>query len=101
MGIKFTSSEEKFEKFLQPVNNRECEHFKLARKFMHKKDYRRAIKEYLMSMIFTKPDTLVYKEVSKAYKKIKCYDKAINHLVKARTISRFDSEIYYELGLNQ
>ena len=78
MGIKFTNSEEKLEKFLQPVYTRECEHFKLARKFMNKKNYRQAIKEYLMSMIFTKPDTQVYKEVSKAYKKIKCYDKAIS-----------------------
>ena len=53
-----------------------------------------------MSMIFSKPDISLYKEISKAYKKIKCYDKAISHLVKAKTISRFDSEIYYELGLN-
>lgn len=100
MGIKVTCCEEKFEKFLQSVDNKECEHFKLARKFMNQRNYRQAIKEYLMSMIFSKPDITLYKEISKAYKKIKCYDKAINHLVKAKTMSRFDSEIYYELGLN-
>ena len=84
MGIKFTNNEQKLEKYLQPVYTKECEHFKLARKFMHQKNYRKAIKEYLMSMIFTKSDIETYKEISKAYKKIKCYDKAINHLKKAK-----------------
>lgn len=41
-----------------------------------------------------------YLELAKSYKKLKKYDKAINNLNKAKSISSFNSEIYYELGIN-
>ena len=67
---------------------------------MLNKDYRMAIKEYLLAMMLNKNNIDAIKGASNAYKKLKEYDKAIKHLKNARSIYGFDSEIYYELGLN-
>lgn len=68
--------------------------------FMLQSEYRKAIKEYLVSLMLDKSDVRTYKSTSKAYKNLQEYDKAIKHLKSARSVYGFDSEIYYELGLN-
>lgn len=68
--------------------------------FMLKNEYRKAVKEYLVSLMIDKNNIPACKGASKAYKNLKEYDKAIKHLKNARNIYGFDSEIYYELGLN-
>lgn len=72
----------------------------LGDSFMLKNEYRKAVKEYLVSLMIDKNNILAYKGASKAYKNLKEYDKAIKHLKSARNVYGFDSEIYYELGLN-
>ena len=72
----------------------------LGDNFMLKNEYRLAVKEYLVSLMIDKNNTYAHKGVSKAYKNLKEYDKAIKHLKSARNVYGFDSEIYYELGLN-
>ncbi len=72
----------------------------LGDSFMLKNEYRKAIKEYLVSLMIDKNNIPAYKGASKAYKNLKEYDKAIKHLKSARNVYGFDSEIYYELGLN-
>ncbi len=68
--------------------------------FMLKNEYRKAVKEYLVSLMIDKNNVYARKGASKAYKNLKEYDKAIKHLKDARSVYGFDSEIYYELGLN-
>ncbi len=68
--------------------------------FMLKNEYRKAVKEYLVSLMLDKKNIYAIKGASKAYKNLREYDKAIKHLKNARNIYGFDSEIYYELGLN-
>ena len=72
----------------------------LGDSFMLKNEYRKAVKEYLISLMIDKKNLYAYKGASKAYKNLKEYDKAIKHLKSARNVYGFDSEIYYELGLN-
>ncbi len=72
----------------------------LGDSFMLKNEYRKAVKEYLVSLMIDKANIRAYKGASKAYKNLKEYDKAIKHLKNARNVYSFDSEIYYELGLN-
>ena len=72
----------------------------LGDSFMLKNEYRKAVKEYLVSLMIDKNNLMACKGASKAYKNLKEYDKAIKHLKNARNIYGFDSEIYYELGLN-
>ena len=72
----------------------------LGDSFMLKNDYRKAVKEYLVSLMIDKKNIRAYKGASKAYKNLREYDKAIKHLKNARNVYSFDSEIYYELGLN-
>ena len=72
----------------------------LGDNFMLKNEYRLAVKEYLVSLMIDKNNTHAHKGASKAYKNLKEYDKAIKHLKSARNVYGFDSEIYYELGLN-
>ena len=67
---------------------------------MLKNEYRKAVKEYLVSLMIDKNNVCAYKGASKAYKNLHEYDKAIKHLKNARNVYGFDSEIYYELGLN-
>lgn len=68
--------------------------------FMLKNEYRKALKEYLVSLMLDKNNVKAYKSTSIAYKNLREYDKAIKHLKSARNVYSFDSEIYYELGLN-
>lgn len=72
----------------------------LGDSFMLKNEYRKAVKEYLVSLMIDKNNIYARKGASKAYKNLKEYDKAIKHLKDARNIYGFDSEVYYELGLN-
>lgn len=69
-------------------------------KFMLESQYKRAVEEYLTSIMAEGSNIRPYKAVSKAYKNLKAYDKAIKHLENAKEICQFDPEIYYELGLN-
>lgn len=68
--------------------------------YMEKNMPKKAISEYLKSMMAEGGNINSYLGASKAYKELQEYDKAIKHLEKARKISSFDYEIYYELGLN-
>ena len=68
--------------------------------FMLKNEYRKAVKEYLVSLMIDKNNLPACLGASKAYKNLKEYNKAIKHLKNARNIYGFDSEVYYELGLN-
>lgn len=68
--------------------------------FMLKNEYRKAIKEYLVSLMLDKNNVRAYKSASKAFKNLHEYEKAIKYLKNARNVYGFDSEIYYELGLN-
>ena len=72
----------------------------LGDSFMLQNEYRKAVKEYLVSLMIDKDNIRARKGASKAYKNLKEYDKAIKHLKSAKQIYGFDSEIYYELGLN-
>ena len=72
----------------------------LGDSFMLKNEYRKAVKEYLVSLMIDKNNIHARKGASKAYKNLKEYNKAIKHLKDARNIYGFNSEIYYELGLN-
>jgi len=88
---KFTSS---------PIKKDKAFFCSLGDNFMLKNEYRKAVKEYLVSLMIDKNNLPACKGASKAYKNLKEYDKAIKHLKNARNIYGFDSEIYYELGLN-
>ncbi len=68
--------------------------------FMLKNEYRKAVKEYLVSLMLDKSNIRAYKSASKAFKNLHEYEKAIKYLKNARNVYGFDSEIYYELGLN-
>ena len=83
-----------------PIKKDEKFFCSLGDSFMLKNEYRLAVKEYLVSLMIDKNNTHALKGASKAYKNLKEYDKAIKHLKSARNIYGFDSEIYYELGLN-
>lgn len=105
MGIKYTNTNDSFDK----VKNRGMENpikkdkdFFLAKgdSFLLKNEYRKAVKEYLVSLMMDKNSFKAHKGASIAYKKLKKYNKAIKHLKDARNVYSFDSDIYYELGLN-
>ena len=72
----------------------------LGDSFLLKNEYRKAIKEYLVSLMVDKNNLRAHKGASIAYKNLKEYEKAIKHLKSAREVYSFDSEVYYELGLN-
>lgn len=109
MAFKYTSDKADFKKVKEAANpiapsNPKSEAAKkfssLGDSFMLQNEYRKAVKEYLVSLMVDKNNIYAYKGASKAYKNLKEYDKAIKHLKNARNIYGFDSEIYYELGLN-
>lgn len=100
MSIKYSNNEENFSFMTNPVKKDKSFFCSLGDSFMLKNDYRKAVKEYLVSLMIDKVNVRAYKGVSKAYKNLKEYDKAIKHLKNARNVYSFDSEIYYELGLN-
>ena len=52
----------------------------LGDSFMLKNEYRKAIKEYLVSLMLDKNNYTACLGASKAYKNLKEYDKAIKHL---------------------
>lgn len=102
MGFKYTNKNQN-DFITNPVDNsKKDKKFFLAKgdSFMLKNEYRKAVKEYLVSLMIDKNNVPAYKGASKAYKNLKEYDKAIKHLKQARNVYGFDSEIYYELGLN-
>ena len=105
MTFKYTNDKKDF----NTIKRRFCDNpikkdksFFLAKgdSFMLKNEYRKAVKEYLVSLMIDKNNIPAYLGASKAYKNLKEYNKAIKHLKHARNIYGFDSEIYYELGLN-
>ncbi|MBQ8476197.1 tetratricopeptide repeat protein [bacterium] len=101
MTIKYSNNNDKdFSKMTDPVKKDKSFFCALGDSFMLKNEYRKAIKEYLVSLMIDKNNIYARKGASKAYKNLKEYDKAIKHLKNARNIYGFDSEIYYELGLN-
>jgi tetratricopeptide (TPR) repeat protein len=101
--MSFNYSNTSKENFLKVTNpNKKDEKFFCAMgdSFMLQNEYRKAIKEYLVSLMIDKKNIHAIKGASKAYKNLQEYEKAIKHLKQARNIYGFDSEIYYELGLN-
>ncbi len=105
MSFRYSNNkQETFQKALNYSSDpiKKDEHFFCAKgdDFMLKNEYRKAIKEYLVSLMIDKNNIPAIKGASKAYKNLKEYSKAIKHLKNARNIYGFDSEIYYELGLN-
>ena len=83
-----------------PIKKDENFFCSLGDNFMLNNDYRRAIKEYLISLMLDKNNLKAKLGASKAYKNLKEYDKAIKHLLELKSIYGFNSEIYYELGMN-
>lgn len=94
------NSSNDFSKATDPIKKDKSFFCALGDSFMLKNEYRKAVKEYLVSLMIDKNNIYAIKGASKAYKNLKEYDKAIKHLKNARNIYGFDSEIYYELGLN-
>ncbi len=76
------------------------ETLKKGDEYMQKHMPKEALNEYLKTLFCEKRNPKSYLGVSRAYKELKEYDKAIKHLEKAKNIASFDYEIYYELGLN-
>ncbi|MBQ8848499.1 MAG: hypothetical protein IJ003_06100 [Candidatus Gastranaerophilales bacterium] len=104
MSIKYTNENEDIQRAKgfsdNPIKKDKAFFCSLGDSFMLKNEYRKAVKEYLVSLMIDKNNLCAYKGASKAYKNLKEYDKAIKHLKNARNVYGFDSEIYYELGLN-
>ena len=101
MTFRYSNKNTKdFSKATSPIKKDEGFFCALGDSFMLKNEYRKAIKEYLVSLMIDKNNVYARKGASKAYKNLKEYDKAIKHLKDARNVYCFDSEIYYELGLN-
>lgn len=104
MSFRYTSDKQnsfnKVKFSTNPVKKDKAFFNSLGDSFMLKNEYRKAVKEYLVSLMVDKNNIPACKGASKAYKNLKEYDKAIKHLKNARNIYGFDSEIYYELGLN-
>lgn len=105
MGLEFNAkasaeaSENNLNKFAQRPEV-DCPICDRGDKFMLKNQYKKAAEEYLTSLFNKTSSVRPYKSVSKAYKSLKAYDKAIKHLEKAKSMCQLDPEIYYELGLN-
>lgn len=76
------------------------ETLKKGDEYMQKHMPKEALNEYLKTLFSEKRNPKSYLGISRAYKELKEYDKAIKHLEKAKNIASFDYEIYYELGLN-
>ncbi len=68
--------------------------------YMEKSMPKKAVVEYLKSIMQEKGNIKTHISASKAYKEMQEYDKAIKHLENAKKVSAFDYEIYFELGLN-
>lgn len=105
MGFNYSNKKEDNFKSTQgyctnPVKKDKKFFCSLGDSFMLKNEYRKAVKEYLVSLMLDKNNLPAQKGASKAYKNLKEYNKAIKHLKNARNVYSFDSEIYYELGLN-
>lgn len=62
--------------------------------------HKQNLDKHLSELIKNGANADVYKDISKSYKGLKKYDKAITNLKKAKEISQFDPEIHYELGIN-
>lgn len=105
MGLSYsnknTNTQQTFAKTTtDPIKKDKSFFCALGDSFMLKNEFRKAIKEYLVSLMIDKDNIRARLGASKAYKGLKEYDKAIKHLKDARSLFGFDSEIYYELGLN-
>ena len=104
LGFKYTNDKtDDFTKINQtsnPTKKDDAFFCALGDSMMLKNEYRLAIKEYLVSLMIDKNNLKALKGASRAYKNLKEYSKAIKHLNNAKNIYGFDSEIYYELGLN-
>ena len=71
-----------------------------AQNFMKQKQYKNAVVSYLNSLMIDKENIKTYISLSKAYKILKEYDKAVKYLNMAKKISEETFEIHYELGIN-
>lgn len=71
-----------------------------ADKLMANNMPKEAVSEYLKSVLKENKNIKTHLGLSKAYKELEEYDKAIKHLENAKKYAAFDYEIYYELGLN-
>ena len=100
MSFRYSNDKQDNKFMSSPIKKDKSFFCSLGDSFMLKNEYRKAIKEYLVSLMMDKSNIRAHKGASKAYKNLKEYDKAIRHLKNARNVYGFDSEIYYELGLN-
>ena len=100
MTFRYSNDKQNNKFMSNPVKKDKSFFCSLGDSFMLKNEYRKAVKEYLVSLMIDKSNIRAYKGASKAYKNLREYDKAIKHLKNARNVYGFDSEIYYELGLN-
>jgi len=93
------TNKDKLQGFLNPskATNPICD---IADRFMLDNKYSKAVAAYLSAIIQSNSDIRPYVGASKAYKKLQKYDKAIKNLEVAKGLSSFNSEIYYELGVN-
>ena len=83
------SNDKQDNKFMSgPIKKDKSFFCSLGDSFMLKNEYRKAIKEYLVSLMMDKSNIRAHKGASKAYKNLKEYDKAIRHLKNARNVSR-------------
>ncbi len=74
-----------------------------AEKFMKQKKYKNAVVAYLNSILLNKANTPSYVGLSKAYKCLGNYEKAIKYLNLAKknnSKTRYNFVINYELGIN-
>ncbi len=71
-----------------------------ANRFLKQKQYKNAIVPYLNSMLINKNNIETYIGISKAYKGLKHYDKAVKYLTAALKTEKINYEVYYELGIN-
>ena len=81
------------------VNNA-AEHHLAAQNFMKQKQYKNAAVSYLNSLMMDKNNVQTYIKLSKAYKILKEYDKAVKYLERAKKINAKNFEVHYELGIN-
>lgn len=71
-----------------------------AEKFLKQKQYKSAIAPYLNSILINKKNIKTYIGISKAYKGLKDYEKAIKYLKDAEKFEKVNFEVYYELVIN-
>lgn len=74
---------------------------KQAQKLLKQKQFKAALISYLNLLMLDKKNISSYIGISKAYKNLKEFDKAIKYLDAAKKIDENNFEVFYELGINR